>query len=230
VSPVTLCFHAADGEWGHRVAVPPSQLLAQVRAIRRVRRVHVTFDDAFRNIGSVFPDLLALGVPVTIFVCTGFTDRGGAPLTVPELADQPHERLETMTWDELREWRERGVGVGSHTVTHPHLRALSDDELRTELVDSRRRIEEELDRACLWLAYPYGEHDARVRAGAHAAGYAQAFSLRTAGRGDYACPRVALNRRDSIPRALLKASPLHYPVGELLERFRSRRGTRPQPT
>jgi peptidoglycan/xylan/chitin deacetylase (PgdA/CDA1 family) len=188
-----------------------------------VRRVHVTFDDAFRNIGSVLPELLAAGVPVTIFVCTSFADRGGAPFDVPELAGEADELLSTMGWDELRDWRGRGVGVGSHTVTHAHLRELSDDELRRELLDSRQRVEDELGRECRWLAYPYGEHDERVRGQARAAGYSQAFSLRTAGRGDYACPRVALNRRDSIPRALLKASPLHYPVGELLERSRNRR-------
>jgi peptidoglycan/xylan/chitin deacetylase (PgdA/CDA1 family) len=208
------------------MSVPPSQLLAQVRAIRRFRDVHVTFDDAFRNVDAVLPDLLELGVAVTIFVCTGLADRGGAPFAVPELAGEAEERLATMTWDELREWCEHGVAVGSHTVTHPHLRELSDDELRVELVESKRRVEDELGRACRWLAYPYGEHDARVRAHARGAGYSQAFSLRTAGRGDYACPRVALNRRDSLPRALLKASPLHYPVGELLERARGRRVAR----
>jgi peptidoglycan/xylan/chitin deacetylase (PgdA/CDA1 family) len=228
--PVTLCFHAASADWAHRVSLAPEQLLEQVRAIRRFRRVHVTFDDAFRSIEAVLPDLLALGVPVTIFACTGFADGGGAPLTVPELAGERHNRLATMTWDELREWSRRGVGLASHTVSHPHLVRLPGDELRTELVESKRRIEEELGRECLWLAYPYGEHDARVRRAAEDAGYTRAFSLRTAGRGDYACPRVALNRRDSIPRALLKASPLHYPVGELLERLRSRRAVGPETT
>ena len=50
-----------------------------------------------------------------------------------------------------------------------------------------------------------GEHDARIRKTAEAAGYSRAFSLRSASRGDYAWPRVDLYRRDSIPRALLKA-------------------------
>ena len=220
MTEVVLCYHAASPTWAHRFSVPPGQLLRQVRAIRRFRRVHATFDDAYRNIGSVLPELLRMDVPVTIFVCTGFADNGGAPLTVPELTSEDAEDLATMSWDDLRDWVEQGVGVGSHTVSHPHLFPLSDEELRREFVESRTRIETELGRECRWLAYPYGEHDERVRNAARDAGYARAFTLRAAPGDDYSAPRVDLYRRDSVGRALVKASPLHYPVGELLQRFR----------
>lgn len=222
--PVTLCFHAASQEWAHGMSIPPRQIVAQVRAIRRIRHVAVTFDDAFRSISAVLPDLLALGVPVTVFVCTGLADRGGAPFAVPELAGEAEDELRTMTWDEVREWASRGVRIGSHTVSHAHLPTLSDEEVRAELVDSKARIEEELARECSWIAYPYGEHEDRIRQRARSAGYARAFALRTPGRDEYAVSRVALNRRDSVPRALLKASPLHYPARRLSERFPSRYG------
>ena len=31
------------------------------------------------------------------------------------------EELATMTWNERRAVAERGIGIGSHTLTHPHL-------------------------------------------------------------------------------------------------------------
>jgi peptidoglycan/xylan/chitin deacetylase (PgdA/CDA1 family) len=219
MKPAVLCFHAASAEWSHRFSVPPEQILRLVKAIRRMRPVHVTFDDAYRDIGSVLPALLDQGFPVTIFVCTKYADEGGAPLTVPELADEDRARLATMGWEELHEWRDRGAGVGSHTVTHPRLLRLSDAELGREFVDSRERIEDATGRPCGWLAYPYGEHDDRVRNAARRAGYERGFTLRSAGTDPYASPRIDLYRRDSVPRALLKASLVSPALVRLVDRL-----------
>lgn len=167
----------------------------------------VTFDDAFRNAATVFPALHRLGVPVQIFVCSGFA-REGAPLTIPELASDDPGELATMSWDELRDNAARDVEIGSHTVSHPHLPGLSDEEIRRELIESKAEIEAEVGRACTELAYPYGEHDERVRTTARAAGYERAYAL-SGTRGDpYAAPRLDLYRRHTPVRAALLATPL----------------------
>jgi peptidoglycan/xylan/chitin deacetylase (PgdA/CDA1 family) len=163
----------------------------------------VTFDDAFRSAGSVFPDLERMGLPVTVFVCAGYA-REGAPLTIPELAgDDPHQ-LATMTWHDLREHAERGVRIESHGVSHAHLPTLGDDELLRELRDAKQEIEDELAVRCTELAYPYGEHDDRVRAAARSAGYERAFALWRRSRDPYSSPRLDLYRRHSPVRALLR--------------------------
>jgi peptidoglycan/xylan/chitin deacetylase (PgdA/CDA1 family) len=142
-------------------------------------------------------------VPIQIFVCTGYA-RDGAPLSIPELAGDDPEQLSTMTWDELRAHRERGVLFGSHGVSHAHLTELSDDELRRELMESKQQLEDELTTPCTELAYPYGEHDDRVRAAARAAGYLRAYGLRERGRDPYAWPRLDLYRRHTPFGALLR--------------------------
>ena len=76
-----------------------------------------------------------------------------------------------MTWDELRSVVDRGFEVGSHTASHPHLPELTDSELDDELRRSKERLEDELERPCHYLAYPFGEQSPRVRAAARAAGY-----------------------------------------------------------
>jgi peptidoglycan/xylan/chitin deacetylase (PgdA/CDA1 family) len=187
--------------------------LRQVRALRRFGSVHVTFDDAFRSIRSVLPALRDLGVPVTVFACQGLADRNGARLLIRELeTDDPHdlEELRTMSWDELRALTRAGVAVGSHSISHAHLTRLGDADLARELGESKRRIEQELGRACPLLAYPYGEHDERVRAAARAAGYDRAFALWGGPKDDpYALPRLDLYRRHGPVRAALMATPLH---------------------
>lgn len=170
--------------------------------------MHVTFDDAFRNIESTVDSLREHEIPVTVFVCTGYADDGGAPLTIPELAtDDPAElaQLATMTWDGLRALRDRGVRIGSHTVSHPHLPALSTAEVERELRESKQRIEDELGVRCGDFAYPFGESDARVRELVRGAAYDRAFSLRADPGDPYDLPRVDLYRWHGPARALAKA-------------------------
>jgi peptidoglycan/xylan/chitin deacetylase (PgdA/CDA1 family) len=226
VPPLVLCYHAITDGWEHALAVGPSTFERQVascvrRGLRPVpaqrvlegnrRDLHVTFDDAFVSVQRVLPVLERLGVPATVFACPGYADEGRA-LDVPELAAEaaahPHE-LETMNWGALRELVERGVEVGSHTLSHAHLTRLSDGELGAELRESRERLETELQRPCPFLAYPYGEEDERVHAAARAARYEAAFALPgTGGRSNrYALPRVGIYRKDGGVRAALKTSP-----------------------
>ena len=210
MSPLVLCYHAVSPTWEHRLSIHPDLLVRQVRGLLRFRRLRATFDDAFRNAAAVFPSLQGMGVPIEIFVCTGFA-RQGTPLTIPELETDRSEdlaQLATLTWDELRSHADRGVEIGSHTVSHPHLVALSDREVRAELSESKEEIETELRATCNHFAYPYGEHDQRVRSLARAAGYDRAYALRGSRADSYAVPRLDLYRRHTPAQAMLLASPL----------------------
>jgi peptidoglycan/xylan/chitin deacetylase (PgdA/CDA1 family) len=201
--PLVLCYHAVSPTWNHRLFIEPELLLRQVRALSRFWKVHATFDDAFRSAATVFPGLEQLAVTIQIFACTGFA-RDGAPLAIPELAGDDPNELATMTWDELRAHAERGIAIGSHTITHAHLTRLSDGELRHELKGSKEELEAQLGRPCGELAYPYGEYDSRVRAAVLEAGYQRAYALRGP-RGDpYSWPRVDLYRRHTALRAFLR--------------------------
>jgi peptidoglycan/xylan/chitin deacetylase (PgdA/CDA1 family) len=201
---VVLCYHAVSPSWAHRLSIHPELLVRQVRFLARFWRVRASFDDAFRSASSVFPELERMGVPVQIFVCSGYA-REGASLTIAELAGDDAEELATMTWAELRAHSERGAQIGSHGVSHAHLTSLGDDELRRELIESKREIEEQLGTRCTDFAYPYGEHDARVRAAVRGARYEAGYALRERDRDTYALPRIDLYRRHTPVRAALRA-------------------------
>jgi peptidoglycan/xylan/chitin deacetylase (PgdA/CDA1 family) len=235
---LVLCYHSVSTSWPHALSVPPDAFRRQVRAVAQARLppvtageladgarrgVHVTFDDAYADVLGILPLLDELNLPTTVFAATAFADEG-RPLDVPELAADAAARpeaLATMTWDQLRELAEGGVEVGSHTVSHPHLTELSDGELDRELRDSRERIADVLGRSARLLAYPYGEHDARVHAAARRAGYAAAFAQWPGSsiRNDYALPRVSVYRADSLRRAMLKTTKLGPPLASLRERL-----------
>jgi peptidoglycan/xylan/chitin deacetylase (PgdA/CDA1 family) len=95
---------------------------------------------------------------------------------------------------------------------------LSDAEIEEELAGSRARLEDALGRPCRFLAYPFGQHDERVRAAARRVGYACAFALMataTGSRDPYALPRVDLYRKDTVLSTALKTSFLRRPAAAL---------------
>jgi peptidoglycan/xylan/chitin deacetylase (PgdA/CDA1 family) len=230
-TPLVLAYHAVSERWPHALAVSEEMLLRHVRLLvarrycpasaeaalnRRGRLFHLSFDDAYTSVLRVLPELERFGVAATVFACSGYAERG-APLAVPELAadaiSYPDE-LRTMNWDDLGELVERGVEVGSHTVTHPHLPELTDAEIDRELRDSRSQLSEKLKRPCRYLSYPYGEQEARVRKLARAAGYEAAFALPGIDHPPdlFAFPRIGIYQRDGLARATLKTSALRRPA------------------
>ena len=244
--PLVLCYHAVSTHWNDPLAVDVVTLRRQLRLLlqagmrpadgddvlaNRRRSFHVTFDDAYRNFGAALPVLRDLEVRGSVFVCTGLASDGRA-FHVPELEGRVGDaagELLTMPWQTLRELADHGIEIGSHTVSHPHLPELSDGELLRELVDSREEIETRLGRPCRFLAYPYGDNDARVRAAARRAGYVAAYTLRGSWRGAerFALPRVDIYRRDGVCRYLAKVSPLGAPAASALRAIRTRRGSAP---
>ena len=236
---LVLCYHAISDTWDDPLATTAPVLERQVKMLlrrgytavdaeaamaNRPRTLHVTFDDAFRSVAGVLRTLERLGVPVTIFACSRFAERGD-PFRVPELSlRQPadEDELLTMSWDTLGELAERGVLVGSHTASHPHLPHLGDADLQAELVSSRELAEARLGRPCRLLAYPYGHHDARVQAVARDAGYTGAFTLDppTGDYSPYSFPRVGVYRGDKHVRFMLKTSRARQIVVEMRTRAR----------
>ena len=241
--PLVLCYHAVSDRWEHPLSVRPQAFEAQLRYLirrgyrsvpasevlsGRGRTLHVTFDDGFLNVSGVVDTMQRLGVRATMFACSAFAV-DGRPFDGGKLAGEAlryPDELRTMTFDDLRSLAERGIEVGSHAITHPRLTELSDHELARELGRSREEFEAELGRPCLFLAYPFGDEDARVRAAARSAGYVGAFSFpgRRTPVDPYGLPRVGVYRKDGVVRTALKVSvPGRHAAAWRAGRSRSRR-------
>jgi len=76
--------------------------------------------------------------------------------TEGELRIGPPESMERlmMTWNQLRALVQKGYVVGSHTMTHPNMAYIGGDEARTELAQSKCRLEEALKTPILHFSYP----------------------------------------------------------------------------
>lgn len=108
-----------------------------------------------------------------------------------KLPASPPADCRPVTCKQLRELAGGGVDIGSHTVTHPILPWLARERVAWELRESRRRLEEILDREVTTFCYPNGDYDAAVRDEAACAGYRLAVTT-----------EPGLNTRANDPLAL----------------------------
>jgi peptidoglycan/xylan/chitin deacetylase (PgdA/CDA1 family) len=70
-----------------------------------------------------------------------------------------------LTWDQLREMQRDGVRVAAHTVSHPFMDELQEEEIVREVEGCFERLRQELGVPPRLLAYPRGrvaEHVKRV--------------------------------------------------------------------
>jgi len=109
--------------------------------------VSFTFDDGDRNIyKNALPIFKKYGKVGSIF---------------PVVADIEENEDWSVTWPQLVEFKEAGWEIGSHTMTHRDLTALTDADVDYELKNSKiilanHGIEVKT------LAFPYGNYNARV--------------------------------------------------------------------
>lgn len=111
----------------------------------RAGAVSVNFDDGYSSqITYAVPLLNARGLKATFFLTTTGGDT---------------------TWDQWRQVAQQGHEIGSHTVTHPYLTTLSDSQLRYELSESQRVINQNIpSQSCITLSYPYTDSNSHVQA------------------------------------------------------------------
>jgi peptidoglycan/xylan/chitin deacetylase (PgdA/CDA1 family) len=68
-------------------------------------------------------------------------------------------RDQMLTWEQARLMSGRGITFGGHTVSHPFLSRLTAEGLKWEVAECKRRIEDELQLAAEYFAYPNGREE-----------------------------------------------------------------------
>jgi peptidoglycan/xylan/chitin deacetylase (PgdA/CDA1 family) len=139
------------------------------------RPVVITFDDGFADFREcALPALRRAGIPVTLFVTTGFLDgfSDGAGVTRP-----PGPWLNAT---ELADLRGERVEIGAHSHSHPYLDTLPTEAARTEIARSKEVLEDLLAVPVPSFAYPHGYHSPVVRRLALECGFASACAVKNA--------------------------------------------------
>ncbi|ARN74521.1 glycosyltransferase [Oceanicoccus sagamiensis] len=73
--------------------------------------------------------------------------------------EQPTNDYRPLTWRNLQDMSEQGLDIGSHTITHPVLSNLDDQDIERELLLSMHRIEEQIGKRPNGICYPNGRSE-----------------------------------------------------------------------
>lgn len=205
----------------HGVGEPPRELepgeamvwldsdrfLATLDGLRGRDDVRLSFDDGNRSdVELALPALLERGMTATFFVCAGRLD------------GHPH----FLGPDDVRRLLAAGMAIGSHGMHHLDWRRASDEQLVSELSQSRRILEHVAGAPVTDAAIPFGSYDRRVltltrREG----GYARVFTSDggPARRDAWLQPRTTVSNDGVPPAALAQRPPPHVSAQRALKRL-----------
>lgn len=109
--------------------------------------VILTFDDGFLDFyTNAFPLFKKYNMKASLYIVNNFTTVGGY-----------------CNIDQIKEMQDSGlIDIQSHTVSHRKLATLTLDEIKTELIDSKKYIKENIAKDSTVICYPYGSYDKRV--------------------------------------------------------------------
>ncbi|OPY91655.1 MAG: Polysaccharide deacetylase [Syntrophus sp. PtaU1.Bin208] len=135
--------------------------------------VAITFDDAFANLlDYALPVLSEYNAAAVIYAATDYLGRSN---------DWDHgatqQLMPIMTGTDVRYVHSQGFEIGSHSRSHIRLRGLTDFMLHSEIVDSKKILEDLLGEQIGTFAYPHGgrsDFDGRAADAVKEAGYRSA--------------------------------------------------------
>jgi peptidoglycan/xylan/chitin deacetylase (PgdA/CDA1 family) len=149
-----------------------------------VKPVAITFDDGLEDVYSaVFPILQKTQARITAFLITRYLD---------------HKNY--LKSSEIREMAQSGlVEIGSHTVTHPRLDLLTDEQAKAQIVDSKTILEKDYGSPVPSFAYPHGLFNKQTPKLVEDAGYRIAVSTIYGAEANqknrYFLPRINVGQR-----------------------------------
>ncbi|MFH0259622.1 polysaccharide deacetylase family protein [Vibrio barjaei] len=148
------------------------------RLIRRLeagkRYIMLTVDDGYvDNLELMLPVLQKYDFKAVVYVVTGETfNRWDV-----ENPSNPEKSVPLMNSEQVLQLVESGhIEIGGHTLSHPKLDTLSDEQQRHEIVENKRALEAILGKNLTSFAYPFGEHNQASKNIAKEAGYQYAVA------------------------------------------------------
>ena len=137
------------------------------------RYAAVTFDDGFEDaIENAVPELVKRNVPAVFFVTTGVLGQPAA--WWPEACPERDRRIATA--EQLQQLPSEWIGVGAHTLTHPRLSHLDEEQAKREILEPRDQLEALLGRKIETFSFPYGDFNDTLVRWCREGGYKRVFT------------------------------------------------------
>jgi peptidoglycan/xylan/chitin deacetylase (PgdA/CDA1 family) len=180
--PPILMYHSIDDHWREtKLSVSLGQFRGQMKFLREKKYdvvplerlvdmiksgrklphniVAVTFDDGnLNNYTNALPVLKEYKIPATMFVVSDWI---GKP--------------DHLNAAQIKEISAAGIDFGSHTKTHPYMEPRTKDELKIEILESKKAIEAVTGKPVVTFCFPYGGKNEYARDILRDTGFKAAF-------------------------------------------------------
>lgn len=151
------------------------------------KSVIITFDDGYvDNYQYAYPILKEFNLKATVFA-------------IPNTIDK---NKNYMTLTQLKELQANGIDIESHTFDHEKLTTLSYEKQLTTFKNSKKTLENILDKKVNYITYPYAKYNNDTIKAAMNSGYVMGFILggKVARKNDgiYTLHRISVSPNDNI--------------------------------
>lgn len=204
-----LAYHCIRDEKNNRLMIPKQQFKQQMKYIKDngyttitldqlskymlenktipKKSIIITFDDGYEdNYKYAYPILKEFDLKATVFV-------------IPKTIDKEKDY---MTLTQLKELQANGIDIESHTLNHEKLTVLSFEKQLNTLKESKKTLENILNKKVNYIAYPYAKYNSGTLKATMNSGYVLGFILggKVARKNDgiYTLHRISVFPNDNI--------------------------------
>ena len=179
------------------------QLEPYLKEEKTERVFGITFDDGYVDNLNALPVLNRYGFTATCYIVSGHIGKKNDWTKNQNIQECP-----LMNIQEIQNWLDAGMSIGSHSQSHAHLCTLNDSELKREIFESKACLEDTFKIPVEDFCFPYGEFNTKVLEHVQAAGYKTAVTTqrsRAHRSHDFlTLPRVHMTKRTHLPLLMLK--------------------------